>query len=121
MDSWTYRLMQFGIPYELATRMSVDMTRLPYGPEQFSSIQQLMPVMQSVGFQALDWWTDLQAILAQIIAMIPAFVEIGVGIAMAYFLRNVKVKNIPLGLVGLVPIGIGTWTLVQPYLPKAGG
>jgi len=118
MDSWTNKLIQLGVPQDMALRMSEDMQRLPYQPEQFSSLQQLASTMESYGFQSLDWWTDLQAILAQIIALIPGFVLLGVGGAMAYFLRNVKVGKVPLALVGLIPLGVGTWIVVQPFLPK---
>jgi hypothetical protein len=114
---WTSRLLQFGIPQNLAARMSQDLQEMPYAPEQFSSIQQLVPVMRSAGFESLDWWDDLILIVEQLVKLIPGFVMIGVGAAMAYFLRNVKVSGVPLALVGLVPLGIGTYVVVQPYMP----
>ena len=119
---WTNKLMQLGVPQELAIRMTPSLETLPYSPEQFTSIQQLVPVMQSYGMASLDWWSDLMAALQLIIGMIPGFVMIGVGGAMAYFLRNVKAGGVPLALIGLIPLGIGTWTILQPLLaPPAPG
>lgn len=115
---WTERLLQFNIPQDLAVRMTPALNQLPYSPEQFASIQQLVPVMRSYGFEALDWWSDLMLIIQQIIQLIPGFVLIGAGAAMAYFLRNVKIKKIPLALVGMIPLGIGTWVIIQPFLPQ---
>ena len=114
---WTNKLLQFGIPQDLAVRMSQDLQKIPYAPDQFTSIQQLVPVMKSYEFESLDWWSDLTLVMQQIIALIPGFVLIGVGAAMAYFLRDVKIKKIPLALVGLIPLGIGTYLTVQPFIP----
>ncbi|MHA1852595.1 MAG: hypothetical protein ACTSUF_03700 [Candidatus Heimdallarchaeaceae archaeon] len=120
--NWTEKLIQLGIPQDLAIRMTPDVETLPYRPEQFTSLQQLVPVMQSYGFASLDWWEDLQNILAQIIAIIPGFILVGVGGAMAYFLKNIKIGKIPLALIGIIPIGIGTWMILQPFLtPQQGG
>jgi len=117
---WYRKLLELGIPQDLAVRMSPSLQTLPYDPNQFSTIQQLVPVMESHGFQSLDWWEDLQAIIAQIMQMLPGMAILGVGAAMAYFLRNVKIKGIPLALIGLIPMGIGTWMVVEPYLPQPG-
>jgi len=118
---WTSKLVQLGVPIDLASRMAPDLqARLPHTPDQFTSLQQLESSMRSYGFQALGWWEDLQAILAQIVALIPGFVLIGVGGAMAYFLRNMKVKGVPLALVGLPLIGYGSWMVIQPFLPQPG-
>ena len=119
MDNWTQKLVQLGVPTDLATRMAPDLqSKLPYQPDQFTSLQQLESSMRSYGMQALDWWTDLQAIISQIIGLIPGFVLIGVGGALSYFLRNMKVKKIPLALVGLPLIGYGSWMVIQPFLPQ---
>jgi len=115
---WTDKLLQFGIPYDLAVTMSQDLQTIPYAPEQFGSIDQLVNVMQEQGFQSLGWWEDLMAQLQKIITLIPGFVLIGAGAVIAYALRNVKAGKIPLGLLGLVPIGIGTWVIITPFLPK---
>ena len=115
--NWTNKLIQFGIPQNLATRMSQDLQKIPYIPEQFTSIEQLVPIMRNYGFEALNWWSDLEIIMQQIIQLIPGFVLIGVGAAMAYFLKDVKIKKIPLALIGLIPLGIGTYVTVKPFLP----
>ena len=118
--NWTERLKQFGIPCELASRMESNLNQIPYNPEQFSSMNQLVPVMKSYGFESLDWWTDLQNIIGQIISIIPGALVLGIGAGVAYFLRNIKVKKFPLSLIGIIPIGIGTWMIVQPFLPQPG-
>ena len=114
---WTSKLVQLGIPQDLAVRMSPDVGSLPYEPEQFTSLQQLVPVMQSYGFASLDWWSDLVLALEQIIRLLPGFALIGAGAAMAYFLRKVKIGRIPLALIGIIPLGVGTWVILQPFLP----
>ncbi len=116
--NWTERLTQFGIPYELALRMTPKLNQIPYSPDQFSSMNQLVSVMKSYGFESLDWWTDLQNIIGQIISIIPGALVLGIGAATAYFLRNIKVRKFPLSLIGIIPIGIGTWMIVQPFLPQ---
>lgn len=113
---WYEKLLQLGIPSNLAERMTPDVAQMPYAPEQFTDLNQLVATMQDEGFQALDWWTDLMAIVQMFIDMIPGILITAIGGAMAYFLRNVKVKGVPLALIGIAPIGIGTWLIVQPFL-----
>jgi len=110
---WYQKLVQLGVPCDLATRMSPALETLPYSPEQFANINQLVEVMQREGFQALEWWDDL---INLFVGMIPGIVLTVVGGAMAYFLRNVKVKGVPLGLIGLAPMGVGIWLMVEPFL-----
>ena len=119
---WENKLLSFGIPQNLATRMSTDLVRLPYDPSQFSSIQQLIPVIQSYGMQSMSWYDDLmiwiQYLMDKLMEITPGIILTAVGGAVTYFLRNVKVKNIPIGLVGLVPLGYGLWLIAQPFLPQ---
>jgi len=122
--SWESKLLSFGVPAQLATRMSSSLAQTPYSPEQFSDMNQLVQVMQQNNFQSLDWWTDfytwLQEFIKTLTQITPGIILTIVGGAMAYFLRNVKIKNIPIGVVGLIPMSYGLWIMVQPFLPKQG-
>ena len=120
--SWENKLLSFGIPSSLASYMSVDLARLPYDPSQFSSIQQLVPVMEAYDLQGMDWWSDfytwLEEFMQILMQITPGIVLTIVGGAMTYFLRNVKVKKVPLSLIGLVPLGLGVWLMAAPFLEQ---
>jgi len=120
--SWENKLLSFGVPLSLAQYMSVDLARLPYDPSQFSSIQELIPVMESYNLQSMDWWADLQTWLQELMAILmqitPGIVLTTIGGAMMYFLRNVKVKKVPMSLIGLIPLGVGVWIIAAPFLEQ---
>ena len=123
--NWENKLLSFGIPQDLVDRMVPNLVSIPYDPSQFSSIQQLIPVMESYNFQSLDWYDDLmewlQYFMDKLMEITPGIILTAVGGAVTYFLRNVKVKNIPIGLVGLIPMSYGIWLIAQPFLPQEGG
>jgi hypothetical protein len=118
MANWADKLVSMGIPMGLAARMTTDLNKIPYFPDQFSNIQQLHLVMQKEGLQSLDWWSDFQTIFAQIIGMWPGFLAIGVGTVMSYALKDVKIGKFPLAVIGIVPMAYGAWYVIQPLLPK---
>lgn len=99
----------------------MDVASLGIDTLSITSISQLVPIMKQNGFQTLGWWEDLQLILQQLIASVPAIILMAVGGGLLFFLRNVKVKKIPIGLIGLVPISIGIMNLIQVFLPPEEG
>lgn len=122
--NWENKLLSFGIPQHIAERMAVNLVKLPYTPDQFSSIHQLVPVMQQYDFQGLGWWEDfylwLQQLMQTMMQITPGIILTAVGGGVTYFLRNVKMKGVPIGLVGLIPLGLGLWIIIQPFLPTQG-
>lgn len=123
--NWENKLLSFGIPQYIAERMAVSLVKLPYVPDQFSSIQQLVPVMQQYNFQGLDWWEDfylwLQQLMQTLMQITPGIILTVVGGVIVYALWKKKYRNVPIGLVGLAPMGVGLWMVVQPFLyPQQG-
>lgn len=122
---WEDRLMSFGVPQCLATRMSYDLEASGLDPYSYTNINQLYSDLQGMGFQTYGWWEDLlkffQDLMTKLTQVLPGILITALGIGVAYGLRNIKVKDTSLGLVGLIPIGVGMWMVVQPFLPKPEG
>jgi len=120
---WYQKLVQLGVPTDLATVMAPDLQQLPYSPDEFTDVRQVVAVARDYGMQSLDWWDDLMAwlqyFLQTLIDITPGIILTAAGGALVYFLRNVKVRNIPIGLVGLAPMGYGIWLIAQPFLDEA--
>lgn len=120
-NNWYYKLLGFGVPVQIANRMSYDLNRLGYSSEQFNDINMLVASLQQDNrVVQLDWWDDLMNWLNQLLQLLPqitpGIVMTIAGGAIVYFLRNVKIRNIPIGLVGLIPLGYGIWNIMQPFI-----
>ena len=120
-NNWYYKLLNFNIPVQIANRMAYDLNRLGYSQENFDTLDSLMAVMrQDERITQLDWYSDLWNWLNQLLATLqeitPGIIMTVAGGAITYFLRNVKIKNIPIGLIGLVPLSYGIWNIMQPFL-----
>jgi len=124
-EEWYTKLIRLGVRPDIAGRMAFDLRRMPYEPEQFQSMSQLIPIMESEGMQTMDWWNDLQEILGKLMQYftyaIPGLILTAIGAGMAYLGKGIKIKGLPVvSLIGLAPLGYGIWTLVQPFFCPEG-
>lgn len=119
--SWESKLLGWNIPPQLASRMAVDLGHLPNPPESYVSIFQ---AVSSLGDQvvAMDWWSDFWDWVNQTFQlaqqMVPGMILTAGGAAVLWALKGTKIKGIPLGLLGLIPVGLGMWMIMQPFMPQ---
>ena len=113
-NTWFLKLRKWGVPEDLASRAATDLAIQGLSPDLYPDV---ITFLRDPNIQAFDWSDDINdwinTIIEWIKKLLPGGVLIAGGALISTMLGNVKIRNIPLSIVGIVPIGIGLYLWYQ--------
>jgi len=113
-NAWFLKLRKWGVPEDLASRAASDLAIQGLSPDLYPDAATFLG---DPTIQAFDWFDDIQDWIGTIIEwikkLLPGGVLIAGGALISSFLSGVKIKGVPLSVVGIVPIGMGLYMWYQ--------
>jgi len=113
-NAWFLKLRKWGVPEDLASRAATDLAIYGLSPDLYPNVSAFL---KDPTIQTFDWFDDIQdwinTIIEWIKKLLPGGILMAGGALISSFLSGVKIKGVPLSVIGIIPIGMGLYLWYQ--------